>query len=76
MDESVRLVLFQRTLTSAGSEWYIKLSQASYPYFNSLAFMFLQYFQLLVRYNVGVEILLSCRETTTTHITNHIHEWR
>ena len=38
--------------------------------------MFLQYFQLPVRYDEGVEILLSCQQNTTTHITDHIHEWR
>ena len=38
--------------------------------------MFLQYFQLPVRYDEGVEILLSCRQNTATHITDHIHEWR
>ena len=37
--------------------------------------MFLQYFQLPVYYDKGVEILLSYRQNTTTHITNHIHEW-
>ena len=38
--------------------------------------MFLQYFQILVRYDEGVEILLSYRQNTTTHITDPIHEWR
>ena len=38
--------------------------------------MFLQYFQLPVRYDKGVEILLSYRQNTATHITNHIHEWQ
>ena len=38
--------------------------------------MFLQYFQLLDKYDEGVEILLSCRQKNTTHITNQIHEWR
>ena len=38
--------------------------------------MFLQYFQLPVRYDEGVEISLSYRQGTATHITNHIHEWR
>ena len=41
-----------------------------------MAFMFLQYFQLPVRYDEGVEILLSCHQNTATHITDHIHEWR
>ena len=38
--------------------------------------MFLYYFQLLVRYDKGVEILLSYCQSTATHITDHIHEWR
>ena len=38
--------------------------------------MFLQYFQLPVKYDEGVEILLSCRQSTATHISDHIHEWR
>ena len=37
--------------------------------------MFLQYFQLPVQYNEGVEILLSYQKNITTHITDHIHEW-
>ena len=40
-------------------KWYIELPQDKYPDFNSLTFMFLQYFQLPVRYDEGVEILLS-----------------
>ena len=37
--------------------------------------MFLQYFQLPVKYDEGVEILLSFHQNTVTHITDHIHEW-
>ena len=37
--------------------------------------MFLQYFQLPVRYDEGVEILLSCCQNIAIHITDHIHEW-
>ena len=60
VDDWIRLILFQCTLTGAAAKWYIELPQAKYPYFNSLAFMFLQYFQLPVRYVERVEILLSC----------------
>ena len=38
--------------------------------------MLLQYFQLPVRYDEGVEILLSCCQNTATRINDHIHEWR
>ena len=76
VDDSIRLRLFQRTLTGAAAKWYIELSQAKYLDFNSLAFMFLQYFQLLIRYDEGVEILLSCHQSTSTHIIDHIHEFQ
>ena len=66
--------LFQHTLTGVASKWYIELPPAKYPDFNSLAFMFLHYFQLPIRYDEGVEIFLSCRQNTMTHITDHIHE--
>ena len=76
VNEFIRLRLFQHTLTGAVAKWYIEVPQAKYPDFNSLAFMFLQYFQLPIRYDEGVEILLSYLQSTTTHITDHIHEWR
>ena len=76
VDDSIRLRLFQCTLTGVAAKWYIELPQAKYPDFNSLAFMFLQYFQIPVRYDEGVEILLSCHQSIATHITDHIHEWR
>ena len=75
IDDSIILRLFQRTLIGATTKWYIELPQAKYLDFNSLAFMFLQYFQILIRYNEKVEILLSCHQNTATHITDHIHEW-
>ena len=76
VDGSIWLRLFQHTLTSVVAKWYIELPHATYPKFSSLDSMFLQYFQLPVRYDEGVEILLSCWQNTTTHITDHIHEWR
>ena len=75
IDNSLRLRLFQRTLTGAAAKWYIELPQAKYLDFNSLAFMFLQYFQLPFRYDKGMEILLSYCQRISTHITDHIHEW-
>ena len=38
--------------------------------------MFLQYFQIPIRYDEGVEFLLSYHQNTMTHITDHIHEWQ
>ena len=54
IDDSIRQRLFQHTLRGVAAKWYIELPQAKYPDFNSLAFMFLQYFQLPVRYDKGV----------------------
>ena len=57
------------------AKWYIKIPHSLYPDFSSLASRFLKYFQLPIRYDEGVEILLSYQQNTTTHITDHIHEW-
>ena len=76
VDDSTILRLFQSTLMGDAAKWYIELAHTSYPNFSSLTSMFLQYFQLSIRYEEGVEIFLSCRQTTTTHIIDHIHEWR
>ena len=76
VDDSIRLRLFPCTFIGVATKWYIELPHAKYPDFNSLAFMFLQYFQLPVRYNERVEILLSYHQNTATHITDHIHEWQ
>ena len=73
--DSVILKLFQSTLTGVAAKWYIELPHATYHDFSSLASMFLQYFQLLIRYDKGVEILLSCYQNKSTHIMDHIHEW-
>ena len=74
VDDYVWLRLFQCKITSVAAKWYIELPHSTYSDFSSLASMFLQYFQLLVRYDEGVEILLSSRKKTT-HIMDHIHEW-
>ena len=74
--DSVRLWLFQRILTSVVAKWFIELPHATYLDFSSLASTFFHYFQLPIRYDEGMEILLSCRQNTATRITDHIHEWR
>ena len=74
VDDSSWLRLFQHTLTGVVAKWYNEFPHATYPNFSSLASMFLQYFQLPVCYDEGVEILLSCQQNTSTHITNDIHD--
>lgn len=37
---------------------------------------FLTHFQLSVHYETGTYLLTSLKQDTTTHISNHIHEWK
>jgi hypothetical protein len=37
---------------------------------------FLTHFKLSIRYETDTEILNSLRQSTSTHIYDHIHEWR
>ena len=37
---------------------------------------FLTHFQLPIRYEKGTNLLTSLRQTTSTHISDQIHEWR
>jgi hypothetical protein len=76
MDDSIRLRLFQRTLTGSATKWYIELPRGSFQDFNSLAMSFLMHFQLPIRYEMGTELLTSLRQTNSVHISDHIHEWR
>jgi hypothetical protein len=76
MDDSIRLCLFQRTLTGSATKWYIELPRGSFQDFNSLAMSFLTHFQLPIRYEMGTELLTSLRQTNSVHISDHIHEWR
>jgi hypothetical protein len=76
MDDSIRLRLFQRTLTEAVAKWYIELPRGFFSDFNTLAMDFLTHYQLPIRYDTGTEILTSFKQSTSTHISDHIHEWR
>jgi hypothetical protein len=37
---------------------------------------FLTHYQLPILYDTGTEILTSFKQSTSTHISDHIHEWR
>ena len=75
-DDSIRLRLFQRTLTGPAAKWYIELPRASFDNFSAIATTFLTHFQLPIRYETGTELLTNFKQTTATHISDHIHEWR
>lgn len=76
VNNSIHLQLFQRTLTGDARKWYIKLPRGTYNDINSLAMAFLTHFQLLVCYETDTDMLTSLKQDTTTHIFDHIHEWR
>ena len=75
-DDSIRLFFFQQTLTGPTTKWYIKFPRTSFDNFSTLATTFLTHFQLPIRYEMGTELLTNFKQTTATHISDHIHEWR
>jgi len=76
MDDSIRLHLFQRNLTGTSTKWYIELPGGFFCDFNSLVMAFLTHFQLPIRYETCTELLTLLQKTTSTDISDHIHEWR
>ena len=61
VDDSIRLRLFQQTLTGVDAKWYIELSRGVFQDFNSLAISFLTNFQLPVRYETRTHLLTSLK---------------
>ena len=57
-------------------KWYIELPQHLFVDFGSLATVFLTHFKIPIRYETGTDLLTSLRQNTSTHISDHIHEWR
>jgi hypothetical protein len=43
--------------------------------FGSLDKAFLAFFQLPIHHDNGLELLFEFKQTSATHITDHIHEW-
>ena len=76
MDGSIHLRLFQRILTGIAAKWYTELPQHSFWDFNALEMALLTHFQLPIRYEIGTDLLTLLRQTTSTHIFDHVHEWR
>ena len=58
------------------AKWYIELPRHSFVDFSAMATVFLTHFQLPIHYEMGTEVLTSLRQKTSTHISDHIHEWR
>lgn len=76
VDDNFRLCLFPRTVIGNAAKWYIELQHASVNTFDALVMEFLNHFQLPIHYEIGTELLTSFCQDTSTHVSNHIHEWR
>jgi hypothetical protein len=74
MDDSIRLRLFQHTLSGPSTKWYVEEQFGSHVTFESLAKEFLTLFQLPIRHDNGLELLSGFNQTASTHIADHIHE--
>ena len=57
-------------------KWYIELPRGAFALFNDLALTFLNHFQLLVHYDIGMELLSTFLQDRATHISDHIQKWR
>jgi hypothetical protein len=56
-------------------KWYIKLPGGTYINFNQMVLVFLNHFQLLVRYDANTELQPAFRQDKATHISDHIQDW-
>ena len=74
--DSIRLRLFQRMLIHTATKWYIELPKVSFHDFNTLSTTFLTHFSFHIRYESGTELLTNFKQSHSTHISDHIHEWR
>jgi hypothetical protein len=75
-DNLILLCLFQHTLIERDNKWYIELERGKYSTFSDLAIFFLNHFQLPIEYDVGTKLLANFEKDKTTHISDHIQEWR
>jgi hypothetical protein len=57
------------------TKWYIDLPQGLFNDFNTLSMAFLMHYQLPIRYETETEILIYFKQSSSTHISDHIHEW-
>jgi len=75
-ENSVQLYLFQHTLIGGAVKCYIELDHSRYYYFIDLVMVFLNHFQLPVRYDADTELLANFEQTKADHISDHIQEWK
>jgi hypothetical protein len=76
MYDSIRLRLFQRTLIVPSAKWYVDKKSGCHVTFELLAKAFLSFVQLPVHHDTSLEFIFEFKQYNSTHISNHIHEWR
>ena len=76
VDDTIRLRLFQCTLTGVVAKWYVEQPSATHGTFSAIATTFLTYFKLPIHHDSGMELLNHFRQTPVVHISNHLHEWQ
>jgi hypothetical protein len=54
---------------------YIALDGSRYSYFSDLAMVFINHFQLPMRYDDDTDLLANFEQTKAYHISDHIREW-
>jgi hypothetical protein len=74
MEDSIRLRLFQHMFTGPSAKCYIEEKYGFHVTFESLAKAFFTFFQLPIYHDNGLELLSEFKQTTSTHIADHIHE--
>jgi hypothetical protein len=67
MNDSIRLQLFQRTLTGPSAKLYVEEKSESHATFESLSKAFLTFFQLPIRHDNSLEILSKTNLSHTYH---------
>jgi hypothetical protein len=68
----IHLILFQCTVMGVAMKWYIELPGGTYKNFNQMLLVFLNQFQLWVRYDANIEIFSALLQDKATHISKHI----
>jgi hypothetical protein len=71
-DNFVQLFPFQCTLIGGVVKWYIEIDGLKYSYFKKLGIVFLNNFQLPMRYDSRTELMANFVQIKVDHIFDHI----
>jgi hypothetical protein len=74
-DDSIQFLLFQCTLIRGAAKWYIERDLSRYYYFIDLVMVFLNHFQLPMRYVADTKSSANFEQSKADHILDHIREW-